>query len=185
MDLALQLPPASSDDMWLSGKRYIRKQSKVHLWGRSSIGRAPALQAGGRGFDTLRLHQVTGTQCKGSNPYAVAGSHWVVPNARRTDIGDTAFGKITACTVDMPHQHNWLMHLTLNQGIQGSSPWWGTKCTHSSAGRASALQAEGRRFEPVILHHYADLAQLVEQLTCNQQVVGSIPIVGTTFTNQR
>ena len=24
----------------------------------------------------------------------------------------------------------------------------------SSAGRASALQAEGRRFDPVILHHY-------------------------------
>ncbi len=24
----------------------------------------------------------------------------------------------------------------------------------SSAGRASALQAEGRRFEPVILHHF-------------------------------
>ena len=41
----------------------------------------------------------------------------------------------------------------------------------SSAGRASALQAEGRRFEPVILHHFnliAGLAQLVEQLTCNQ-----------------
>ena len=38
----------------------------------------------------------------------------------------------------------------------------------SSAGRASALQAEGRRFEPVILHHLAGLAQLVEQLTCNQ-----------------
>ena len=37
----------------------------------------------------------------------------------------------------------------------------------SSAGRASALQAGGRRFEPVILHH-AGLAQLVEQLTCNQ-----------------
>ncbi len=33
----------------------------------------------------------------------------------------------------------------------------------SSAGRASALQAEGRRFDPVILHHqYAGLAQLVE-----------------------
>ena len=28
----------------------------------------------------------------------------------------------------------------------------------SSAGRASALQAEGRRFEPVILHH-AEIAQ--------------------------
>jgi hypothetical protein len=41
----------------------------------------------------------------------------------------------------------------------------------SSAGRALALQARGRRFEPVILHHdifYAGLAQLVEQLTCNQ-----------------
>ena len=39
----------------------------------------------------------------------------------------------------------------------------------SSAGRASALQAEGRRFDPVILHHlYAGVAQLVEQLTCNQ-----------------
>ena len=43
-------------DMWLSGKRYTKKQSKPHLWGRSSIGRAPALQAGGRGFDPLRLH---------------------------------------------------------------------------------------------------------------------------------
>jgi hypothetical protein len=40
----------------------------------------------------------------------------------------------------------------------------------SSAGRASALQAEGRRFDPVILHHFicAGVAQLVEQLTCNQ-----------------
>ena len=27
-----------------------------YLWGRSSIGRAPALQAGGRGIVTLRLH---------------------------------------------------------------------------------------------------------------------------------
>ena len=39
----------------------------------------------------------------------------------------------------------------------------------SSVGRASALQAEGQRFEPVNLHHlFAGLAQLVEQLTCNQ-----------------
>ena len=29
----------------------------------------------------------------------------------------------------------------------------------SSIGRASALQAEGRGFEPLKLHHYADLAQ--------------------------
>ena len=38
----------------------------------------------------------------------------------------------------------------------------------SSAGRAPALQAGGRRFDPVILHHRAGVAQLVEQLTCNQ-----------------
>ena len=44
----------------------------------------------------------------------------------------------------------------------------------SSAGRASALQAEGRRFDPVNLHHES-LAQLVEHLTFNQRVAGSNP----------
>ena len=37
--------------------------------------------------------------------------------------------------------------------------------------RAPALQAGGHRFESYILHHilfYAEIAQLVEQLTCNQ-----------------
>ena len=35
--------------------------------------------------------------------------------------------------------------------------------------RASALQAGGRRFESHRVHHfYAEIAQLVEQLTCNQ-----------------
>ena len=33
--------------------------------------------------------------------------------------------------------------------------------------RAPALQAGGHRFESCIAHH-ADMAQLVEQLTCNQ-----------------
>ena len=56
---------------------------------------------------------------------------------------------------------------------------------HSSAGRASALQAEGHRFEPCRSHltnsfiSYADVAQLAEQLICNQQVVGSTPTVGS------
>ena len=56
----------------------------------------------------------------------------------------------------------------------------------SSAGRASALQAEGHRFEPcrshlqlnMLLRFYADVAQSAEQLICNQQVIGSSPIVG-------
>ena len=42
----------------------------------------------------------------------------------------------------------------------------------SSVGRASALQAEGHRFEPCILHH-EPLAQLVEHLTFNQRVDSS------------
>ena len=51
----------------------------------------------------------------------------------------------------------------------------------SSAGRASALQAEGHRFEPYRPHFLtrcADVAQLAEQLICNQQVIGSSPIIG-------
>ena len=49
----------------------------------------------------------------------------------------------------------------------------------SSAGRASALQAEGHRFEPYRSHFsYADVAQLAVQLICNQQVIGSSPIIG-------
>ena len=36
--------------------------------------------------------------------------------------------------------------------------------------RAPALQAGGHRFESYIAHHlfFAEMAQLVEQLTCNQ-----------------
>ena len=34
--------------------------------------------------------------------------------------------------------------------------------------RAPALQAGGHRFESYIAHHNAEIAQLVEQLTCNQ-----------------
>ena len=48
---------------------------------------------------------------------------------------------------------------------------------HSSAGRASAIQAEGHRFESY-RSHFADVAQLAEQLICNQQVNGSSPVIG-------
>ena len=58
----------------------------------------------------------------------------------------------------------------------------------SSAGRASALQAGCHRFEPCNSHHFlnnvlkydAGVAQLVEQLICNQQVAGSSPITSST-----
>ena len=38
---------------------------------------------------------------------------------------------------------------------------------HSSAGRASALQAEGHRFEPYCSHHNGPVAQLVRALACH------------------
>ena len=51
----------------------------------------------------------------------------------------------------------------------------------SSVGRASALQAEGHRFDPLPLHQKsAVVAQSVEHLICNQRVEGSNPSDGTT-----
>ena len=67
--------------------------------------------------------------------------------------------------------------------LNAESSWWETACEGrtlpflwriSSAGRASALQAGGHRFEPCILHSES-LAQSVEHLTFNQRVDGSSP----------
>ena len=76
---------------------------------------------------------------------------------------------------------SWLERRPVTAEARGSSPlrvaflrFWGL----SSAGRASALQAEGHRFEPCRSHLFADVAQLAEQLICNQQVIGSSPIIG-------
>ena len=43
--------------------------------------------------------------------------------------------------------------------------------------RASDYGSEGRGFESFCAR-FADVAQLAEQQTCNQQVIGSSPIVG-------
>ena len=83
---------------------------------------------------------------------------------------------------------SWLERRPVTAEVTGSSPVWVVpeKETNliwdlSSAGRASALQAEGHRFEPYRSHNqYADVAQLAEQLICNQQVIGSSPIIGFT-----
>ena len=57
------------------------------------------------------------------------------------------------------------------------------KWRFSSAGRASALQAEGHRFEPCRSHlpnqcMSCRCGSMAEQLICNQQVIGSSPIIG-------
>ena len=83
---------------------------------------------------------------------------------------------------------SWLERRPVTAEVEGSSPFWVVsedfrtrkfqiEWDHSSAGRAPALQAGGHRFEPC-WSHYADVAQLVEQLICNQQVRGSSPFIG-------
>ena len=74
---------------------------------------------------------------------------------------------------------SWLERRPVTAEVEGSSPFWVVIWDLSSAGRASALQAEGHRFEPCRPHlPIADVAQLAEQLICNQQVIGSSPIIG-------
>ena len=118
---------------------------------------------------------------------------------------------------------SWLERRPVTAKVESSSLFWvvSNELTSlvnciwiwnlSSAGRASALQAEGHRFEPYRSHQYgwipewpkgtdcksaancfggsnpppsisrkalADVAQLAEQLICNQQVIGSSPIIG-------
>ena len=119
---------------------------------------------------------------------------------------------------------SWLERRPVTAEVESSSLFWVVSIklmmfskVHkvwdlSSAGRASALQAEGHRFEPCRSHQYgwipewpkgadcksvgnafegsnpspstyADVAQLAEQLICNQQVIGSSPIIGFHFLN--
>ncbi len=40
------------------------EQVAANLWGRSSVGRAPALQAGGQEFESLRLHCTAGKKSR-------------------------------------------------------------------------------------------------------------------------
>ena len=54
-------------------------------------------------------------------------------------------------------------------------------CECSSAGRASAFQAEGRAFESrhSLKNFIACVAQQVEHFVGNEEVTGSIPVVGS------
>ena len=99
------------------------------------------------------------------------------------------FGFEGTASVIMASWLSWLERRPVTAEVVGSSPIGVVSmkleisCRKniwdlSSAGRASALQAEGHRFEPYRSHLYADVAQLAEQLICNQQVIGSSPIIG-------
>ena len=51
------------------------------IWGRSSVGRAPALQAGGREFESLRLHSL----CKSVRERTLKTSYRKISSKQRKD----------------------------------------------------------------------------------------------------
>ena len=72
-------------------------------------------------------------------------------------------------------------HLPYKQRVIGSSPIGPTKeCralkSPTATGRSTCRQGPTASRFP--LSAYADVAQLAEQLICNQQVIGSSPIIG-------
>src|SRR5690606_5612506 len=59
----------------------------------------------------------------------------------------------------------WLRHLPFTE-VTGVRIPYGSPITRrlSSAGRASALQAEGQRFDPVSLHHFTPKSEVDSKL---------------------
>ena len=71
----------------------------------------------------------------------------------------------------------------VNRDVVGSSPTRGVFLNIRLRGQAvktSPFHGGNRGPNPlgVIFKKYADVAQLAEQLICNQQVIGSSPIIG-------
>ena len=56
--------------------------------------------------------------------------------------------------------------------------WTDKTWSHSSAGRASALQAGGHRFEPYCDHHIGPVVQLVRTLACHARGRRFEPVPG-------
>src|SRR5690554_3956228 len=144
-----------------SANLFIKVLMKLYIsqvfWANSSVGRASALQAEGRGFEPLFAHQNTERRFRSiyyfpstqerpvSSPFRSAtllrkrarekrleylpvssqGMFWVASPVRSANL----FIKV-------------LMKLYISQ------VFW----ANSSVGRASALQAEGRGFEPLFAH---------------------------------
>ena len=76
-------------------------------------------------------------------------------------------------------------HTAVNRGVVGSSPTRGAFWLHGQAVKTSPFHGGNTGSIPVgvteykIFVMYADVAQLAEQLICNQQVIGSSPIIGS------
>lgn len=59
-------------------------------WGCSSIGRAPALQAGGRRFDPVQLHQLSPSRLRAGTVFSAAHA---VRNAEGSSLFNNSEGK--------------------------------------------------------------------------------------------
>ena len=78
-------------------------------------------------------------------------------------------------------------HTAVNRGVTGSSPVWGALRLRGQAVKTSPFHGGNTGSIPVGVicsiryFGFADVAQLAEQLICNQQVIGSSPIIGLTI----
>ena len=78
-------------------------------------------------------------------------------------------------------------HLPYKQGVIGSSPIGPIMDGFPSGQRGqtvnllATLSVVRIHLHPFAKRHNADVAQLAEQLICNQQVIGSSPIIGFVF----
>ena len=72
-------------------------------------------------------------------------------------------------------------HSAVNRGVVGSSPTRGV-WLHGQAVKTPPFHGGNRGSNPLgVTEDFADVAQLAEQLICNQQVIGSSPIIGFWF----
>ena len=77
---------------------------------------------------------------------------------------------------------SWLERRPVTAEVESSSLFWVVHIWGlSSAGRASALQAEGHRFEPYSVHHFGRVVQLVRMPACHAGGRRFEPVPGRHF----
>ena len=64
---------------------------------------------------------------------------------------------------------SWLERRPVTAEVEGSSPFWVVFRGLSSAGRASALQAEGHRFEPYRPHSFIKIIIVLDGFPSGQR----------------
>ena len=83
-----------------------------------------------------------------------------------------AYGFESLLTYKIVYQLSWLQYLLVTQGVVGSSPIYTVK-------KNIAYALVYSKIIQYICNEIASIVQLVEQLICNQQVVGSSPTGGS------